>query len=218
VLRRDDVKRAQDRDVAHGTSVALRSRRNPTVAQGEPIMRIFALAAALTSLLAASSASAQGVVIYERASGSAIACVPMSSATWPVPWAQTHGKVLHNGTTTQDVVLFCPVAIDSISIPTGTAAGGYSPATVMTVKYVDPDGTGTQANVLAELKYADAGGNMVELAVASSSAQTSGSTGIATMDANIAKGDYSSGHLFVQLTIHRTTAGLAPAVYGYSLH
>jgi hypothetical protein len=142
----------------------------------------------------------------------------MSSATWPVPWAQTHGKVLHNGTTTQDVVLFCPVAIDSISIPNPGPGGSFSPLTVMTVKYVDPDGTGTQANVLAELKFADAAGNMVELAVASSSAQANGSTGIATMDANIAQVDSSSGHLFVQLTIHRTTASLAPAVYGYSLH
>lgn len=183
-------------------------------------MRIFALAVAVavTSLFAAPSASAQGIAVFGKASGSAIACVPMSSATWPVPWTQTHGKVVHNGTTTQDVVLFCPVAIDTIAIPTPGPGYSVAPLTVMTVKYVDPDGAGTQANVLAELKYADAAGNMVELAVASSSAQAGGATGIATMDANISQAQINGGQLFVQLTIHRTTSTLAPAVYGYELH
>jgi hypothetical protein len=188
------------------------------VKQRRTVMRILALAVAFISLFAARSAFAQGFIFSEGASGSAIACVPMSSATWPVPWTQTHGKVIHNGTTTQDVVLFCPVAIDTIAIPSGGPVGGSQPMTVMTVKYVDPDGTGSQANVLAELKYADAAGNMVELAVASSSAQSSNATGISTMDANISQTPVNGGHLFVQLTIHRTTSSLVPAVYGYSLH
>ena len=176
------------------------------------------IAAVAVSLFASSSALAQGVIIQEGAVGSAIACVPLSSNTLPVPWVQTHGKVQHNATSTSDIVLFCSVQPSFISYPTGSPAGGVEPFTVMTIKYVDPDATGTQANVLAELKYADAGGNMVEVAVASSGSHTGGGTGITTMDANIGKYDLSGGHLFVQLTLHRTTTNLFPAVYGYTLH
>lgn len=176
------------------------------------------IAAVAVSLFASSSASAQGVVIQEQAVGSAIACVPLSSNTLPVPWVQTHGKVQHNATSTTDIVLFCPVQPSFISFPSGGQGVFTQPFTVMTIKYVDPDASGTQANILAELKYADAAGNMVEVAVASSSAQTNGSTGITTMNANLGKYDASAGQLFVQLTLHRTTSGLVPAVYGYTLH
>jgi hypothetical protein len=184
-------------------------------------MRNLALATISTvavSLFASSSASAQGLITQEEAVGSAISCVPLSSNTLPVPWVQTHGKVLHNATSTTDIVLFCPVQPSFISYPSGGPASGFEPFTVMTIKYVDPDATGTQANVLAELKYADAAGDMVEVAVASSSAQTGGGTGITTMNANIGKFDLAGGHLFVQLTLHRTTTRLFPTVYGYSLH
>jgi hypothetical protein len=172
----------------------------------------------VASLFVSRSALAQGVIIQQLAQGSAIACVPLTSATLPAPWVQTHGKVMHNATSTQDIVLFCQVAIDSISFPTPTPGGLVEPLTVMTIKYVDPDATGTQSNVLAELKYADPAGNMVELAVASSSAQSGGGTGISTMDAKIGSIDRASGHLFVQLTLHRTSTGLFPAVYGFTLH
>jgi hypothetical protein len=143
----------------------------------------------------------------------------MSTSTVPVPWVQTHGKVMHNTTSTQDIVLFCSVAISTATLPGGPNGGVYGiPLSVMTVKYVDPDATGGQANVLAELKYADDAGNMVELAVASSSAQSGGGTGISTMDANISGLDKAKGQIFVQLTLHRTSTGLFPAVYGFNLH
>ena len=176
------------------------------------------IAAAAVSLFASSSAFAQGLVVQESAVGSAIACVPLSSNTLPVPWVQTHGKVQHNTTSTNDIVLFCPVQPSFLAYPLNVQGYAVDPFTVMTIKYVDPDATGTQANVLAELKFADAAGNMVEVAVASSSAQTNGGTGITTMNANIGKFDLAGGHLFVQLTLHRTSTGLFPAVYGYSLH
>jgi hypothetical protein len=59
---------------------------------------------------------------------------------------------------------------------------------------------------------------MVEVAVATSSAQSGGGTGITTMNASIGKLDLSQGQLFVQLTLHRTTTRLFPAVYGWTLH
>jgi hypothetical protein len=176
-----------------------------------------ALATIAVSLFANSSAFAQGIIVTETAQGSAIACVPMSSPTLPVPWVQTHGKVQHNATSTTDIVLFCQVAITALSFPSNIQGVFGAGLTVMTVKYVDPDGTGSGANVLAELKYADAGGNMIEEAVASSSTQSS--TGITTMDANITGSNFpSGGQLFVQLTLHRTSTGLFPAVYGFELH
>ena len=173
--------------------------------------------ALVVSLAAARAARAQGVVNQEFAVGSAIACVPMSTATWPVPWVQTHGKVMHNASSTENIVLFCPVALSNIAFE--QQFGAVEVPTVFTIKYVDPDATGTAANVLAELKYADAAGNMVELAVASSSAQPNGGTGISTMDAKIARTDvWGDGMIYVQLTLQRTRTGLYPAVYGYTLH
>lgn len=176
--------------------------------------------ALVVSLVAARAAHAQ-IIDEEFATGSAIACVPLSSNTLPVPWVQTHGKVMHNATSTENIVLFCPVSLSNIAIPSGTSAGAVMWPTVFTVKYVDPDATGTVTNVLAELKYADAGGNMIELAVASSSAQQNGGTGISTMDAKIAstKPDvWINGQVYVQLTLERTRTGVYPEVYGYSLH
>ncbi|HEY2747517.1 MAG TPA: hypothetical protein VGL86_22995 [Polyangia bacterium] len=183
-------------------------------------MRKIAIAtiATVAVSLFASSAFAQGAIVQQSAMGSAIACVPLSSPTLPVPWVQTHGKVEHSATSTADIVLFCPVQISTLTIPLPNPGGAIEPLTVFTVKYVDPDATGAEANVLAELKYADAAGNMVEVAVATSSAQSGGGTGITTMNASIGKLDLSQGQLFVQLTLHRTTTRLFPAVYGWTLH
>jgi len=186
-------------------------------------MRTSMLITLFATLLAGTTASAIET-LSKTATGSAIACVPMSSTSTVPPWEQTHGKVQHRGSSTENVVLFCHVAMESIDLvtdPPSSAAFVLWPK-VMTIKYVDPDASGRGSSILAELKFADDAGNMVEMAVADSDAQGAG-TGIRTMDADITGFPdrdltFTKGHLFVQLTIKRTTTGLLPAVYGYMLH
>jgi hypothetical protein len=177
----------------------------------------------LCSTLFASAPAFATEFITKTATGSAIACVPMSTTSTVPPWEQTHGKVYHRGSATENIVLFCHVAMESIDIVTDAGPGGaISWPKVMTIKYVDPDASGRGSSILAELKYADDAGNMIEMAVADSNAQGAG-TGIRTMDADISgfsekELTFTKGHLYVQLTIKRTTTGLLPAVYGYTLH
>ena len=182
-------------------------------------MRKLALSAVVVvSLFASRPVFAQGIVDLLGATGSAISCVPLASNTLPVPYVQTHGRVQHATSSVADVVLFCPVQLAATAIPIPTPGGGIQSPKVMTIKYIDPDASGTGANVLAELKFADAGGNMIELAVVSSSTQGSGSTGITTMDVDISDAiGKADGHLFVQLTLHRTDRSLFPTVFGYTL-
>jgi hypothetical protein len=184
-------------------------------------MRISILTTLAAVLLAGTTASA-AEFINKIASGSAIACVPMSTFSTPPAWEQTHGKVYHRGSSTENIVLFCHVAMESIEIVTDGPGSAINWPKVMTIKYIDPDASGSQSSILAELKYADAAGNMVEMAVADSNAQGAG-TGIRTMDANISgfsdkELTFSKGHLYVQLTIKRSNTSLHPAVYGYTLH
>lgn len=186
-------------------------------------MRKLMLVSLCAAVLGGGPASA-GEVLLKTASGSAIACVPMATTTTPPPWQQSHGKVYHRGSSTESIVLFCPVQMESIELVSddGIPGGQASWPKVMTIKYVDPDGPSAQASILAELKYADLAGNMVEMAVADSNAQGAG-TGIRTMDAEISgfsdkEATFTKGHLYIQLTIKRSTSALLPAVYGYTLH
>ena len=187
-------------------------------------MRMSMLITLFATLLAGTAASANETLI-KTATGSAIACVPMSSTSTVPPWEQTHGKVQHRGSSTENVVLFCHVAMESIDLVTDISPPFFAFVSwpkVMTIKYVDPDESGRGSSILAELKFADDAGNMVDMAVADSDAQGAG-TGIRTMDAAITgfpdgKLTFTKGHLFVQLTIKRTSTGLLPAVYGYTLH
>lgn len=173
-------------------------------------MTIIGALAALGMTSASRDASA---LIRYTARAAAITCVPMSTASTPPPWQQTHGKVYHRGSSLENVVLFCPVHWTATYEP--GREGEHLAPNVLEVKYVDPDGSGTQADVLAELKYADLSGNVVLLGVMASNQQGS-HTGIRSVEVPI--GDVFVGHrLYVQLTLRRSNAGLFPAVYGFTL-
>jgi hypothetical protein len=175
-----------------------------------------ALFAAVT-LLAATSGSAQNVITTQRASASAITCTPMSTTSTVPPWSQTHGKVYHRGTAVEPITLFCPVHFEFMTVYTGQVFGGFYKPTLLTIKYIDPDASGSQAQVEASLKWVDSAGGVHVVGSLDSNLQGAGN-GVKTMSLDVDAHEFNATQYYVQLSIKRSNTGLIPAVYGFDLH
>jgi hypothetical protein len=138
----------------------------------------------------------------------AVAMTPYDRSIQDDLYRMTHEQVYHNTGATGSILLYGTVRPWEM----------YGDGITFTATYKDPDGRGTDASVVAQLRYVDASGIHI-LKTLNSNDHAFATTDVQTMSTTVSFSElsYNYGYYVVRLYIYRKDTGLSPAAYGYNL-
>jgi hypothetical protein len=174
-----------------------------------PLLSLGMLAA---SLVPAAAAHAQdrfafGALTDQCFATAADAMTPYDSSIQLDQYRATHGRVYHQTGKTGEILLYGPVR------PWNFGGDGV----FFSATYIDPDGAGTAAQVVAELRHVGPNGIKVIATLDSNTQPASPASRVMTKGLKWSELSEDYGYYTVRVYVRRANTTIAPAAFGYNL-